>query len=352
MSVNMEEGLQTVRRAAGGEAFPLRPLAVGGVVLPSNVFCAPLAGYTDFAFRKLCYSFGAGLCYTEMVSAKGLLYNGEGTKELLLRGEGEPPQTAVQLFGGDADILRAACGNEALAPFPIVDINMGCPVPKVYKNGEGSALLGDLPRAERIISACAKSGKIVTVKFRIGLERGKYVAEEFARMCEGAGAQAIAVHGRVREAYYAGEPDYAQIAAAKNAVRIPVIANGGIFSVADAAAMLQKTGADGVMLARAALYCPHLFAEFHGEGHGWDIPAAIARQTADMLPAFGEKRTVVHMRKMAAFYLHGRRGAAAARRELFACDTLAQLNARLARIFGADGQGGDAGENGEGASDD
>ena len=132
-------------------AFPLRPLAIGGVVLPSNVFCAPLAGYTDFAFRKLCYSFGAGLCYTEMVSAKGLLYNGEGTKELLLRGEGEPPQTAVQLFGGDADILRAACGNEALAPFPIVDINMGCPVPKVYKNGEGRALLGDLPRAERCV---------------------------------------------------------------------------------------------------------------------------------------------------------------------------------------------------------
>ena len=343
MSVNMEEGLQTVRRAAGGEAFPLRPLAIGGVVLPSNVFCAPLAGYTDFAFRKLCYSFGAGLCYTEMVSAKGLLYNGEGTKELLLRGEGEPPQTAVQLFGGDADILRAACESEALAPFPVIDLNMGCPVPKVYKNGEGSALLADLPRAEKIVSACAKCGKPVTVKFRIGIERGKYVAAEFAKLCEGAGAAAIAVHGRVREAYYAGEPSYAQIAAAKNAVRIPVIANGGIFSVADAVKMVRETGADGVMLARAALYDPHLFAEFYGEGRAWDIPAAIARQTEDMLPVYGERNTVVHMRKMAAFYLRGMRGAAAGRRELFACETLAQLRAQLARIFGAGAEGGTSG---------
>ena len=334
MSVNFGEVPAAKREGGERAVFPLRPLVIGGVTLPANVVCAPLAGYTDFAFRDLCYSFGAGLCYTEMVSAKGLLYNSAATRELLLRGEGEPPQTAVQLFGGDADILRAACESEELAPFPIVDLNMGCPVPKVFRNGEGSALLGDLPRAEKIVSACVKSGKIVTVKFRTGLARGHAVAAELAKLCEGAGAAAVTVHGRTRDAYYAGAPDYAQIAAAKNAVKIPVIANGGIFSVADGAEMIGKTGADGVMIARAALYDPHLFAEFCGEGADWDVAAAVLRQAAEMLPVYGERRTVVHMRKMAGFYLRGRRGAAALRRELFSCETLADLRAQLVRIFG------------------
>ena len=335
MSVNAEPPVFSPRaeRGKARAVFPLAPLAVGGVRLPSNVVCAPLAGYTDFAFRMLCYRFGAGLCYTEMVSAKGLLYNSEATKELLRRGENEPPQTAVQLFGGEADILRAACESEALAPFPVVDLNMGCPVPKVFKNGEGSALLADLPRAEKIVSACVKSGKTVTVKFRVGIGRGNYVAAEFAKMCEGAGAAAIAVHGRTREEYYAGEPHFEQIAAAKNAVSVPVFANGGIFSVEDAAAMVQKTGADGVMLARAAMYCPHLFAEFYGAGKEWDVCAAVKEQAAAMLPAYGERRTAVHMRKMAAFYLRGKRGAGQVRRELFACETLQELENVLARFF-------------------
>lgn len=322
-----------MRAGAERGAFAPAAVTVGGITLPGNVLCAPLAGYTDFAFRKLCYGYGAALCYTEMVSAKGLLYNSEATKELLLRGEGEPPQTAAQLFGADADILRAACESEALAPFPIVDLNMGCPVPKIYKNGEGSALLSDLPRAEKIVAACVKSGKVVTVKFRTGLTREKPVTAEFAKMCRGAGAAAVTVHGRPRDAYYAGEPDYAQIAAAKNAVDIPVFANGGIFSVRDAEKMMRETGADGVMLARAAMYCPHLFAEFYGAGREWDIRGAIARQTADMLPVYGERRTVVHMRKMAAFYLRGTRGVAQRRRELFACDTLAALEEVLRLVF-------------------
>ena len=195
---------------------------------------------------------------------------------------------------------------------------MGCPVPKVFKNGEGSALLADMPRAEKIISACKESGKKITVKFRIGLERGKPFAAEFAKMCEGAGADMLTVHGRTRDMVYAGEPDYAQIAAAKNAVNIPVIANGGVFTRADAEKMLEETGADGIMLARAAMYDPHVFAEILGGGSEWDRRAAIEGQIADMLPFYGEKFTLVQMRKMAAFYIRGMRGSSAFRAKLLA----------------------------------
>lgn len=308
-------------------------IKIGDTLLQNNVLLAPLAGYTDFAFRKLCYSFGAGLCFTEMVSAKGLFYNSEATKRLLHLAPGEEGRTAVQLFGGDAEFMRAACESEVLSPFRIADINMGCPVPKVYKNGEGSALLADLPRAERIISACKKSGKTVTVKFRIGLTADRPVAAEFAKMCEGAGADMITVHGRPREAYYAGEPDYAQIAAAKGAVNIPVVANGGVFSRADAEKMLKETGADGVMVARAALYDPHVFAEILGQGGGWDRRAAVLGQIEDMLPFYGEQFTLVQMRKMAAFYLRGARGSAKLRAELFACPSVDRLREMVREIY-------------------
>lgn len=305
---------------------------VGDKYIKNNLFCAPLAGYTDFAFRKLCYSFGAGLCFTEMVSAKGLKYNSEATRQLLYRDASEP-QTAAQLFGSDPAILREACESEDLNGFEMIDINMGCPVPKVFRNGEGSALLADMPRAEKIISECKKSGKLISVKFRIGLERGKPMAAEFAKMCEGAGADMITVHGRTRDMIYAGEPDYAQIAAAKRAVQIPVVANGGIFSRGDAERMLEETGADGMMLARAAMYDPHVFAEILGAGADWDRRAAIDGQIADMLPFYGEKFTLVQMRKMAAFYIRGMRGSAGFRAKLLAADSIGRLRAVLDEIF-------------------
>lgn len=307
-------------------------LKIGDTFTPNNVFCAPLAGYTDFAFRKLCYSFGAGLCFTEMVSAKGLKYNSEATRQLLYRDKSEP-QTAAQLFGSDPHILREACESADLEGFRLIDINMGCPVPKVYKNGEGSALLADFPRAANIISECKKSGKAISVKFRIGLERGRVVAADFAKLCEDAGADMITVHGRTRDMYYSGEPDYAAIAAAKAAVKIPVIANGGVFSRADALRMLDETGADGVMVARAAMYDPHVFSEILGGNDVWDRRAAIEAQTADMLLFYGEKYTVVQMRKMASFYLRGMRGCAQMRAKLFTCGTISELRAVLDEIF-------------------
>lgn len=310
----------------------IRPVKIGDITVPNNLFAAPLAGYTDFAFRKLCYRFGAGLCFTEMVSAKGLKYNNEATRTLLYKAP-EEKNTAAQLFGSDPEILRAACESEALAPFEIIDLNMGCPVPKIYKNGEGSALLNDLPRAEKIISACKKSGKTITVKFRIGVDEKHIVGTEFAKMCEGAGAGLVTVHGRTRDKYYAGGPDFAEIARVKQSVRIPVIANGGVFCRADAERMIEKTGADGVMLARAILYDPHVFAEIRGESETWDIRAAILQQIEDMLPVCGEKFTVVQMRKMASFYIKGRRNCAQYKNRLFAADNLSALRALIDEIF-------------------
>lgn len=313
----------------------IKRIKIGNFETQNNVFCAPLAGYTDFAFRKLCYAYGAGLCFTEMVSAKGLKYNSEATRLLLYKDPSEP-QTAVQLFGSDPEILRAACESESLADYAVVDLNMGCPVPKVYKNGEGSALLNDFPLASKIISECKKSGKAVTVKFRIGLSEEKKIAAEFAKMCEDSGADLITVHGRTRDKYYAGEPDYAQIAAAKAAVGIPVIANGGIFTEKDADKMCEETGADGVMLARAALYGPWVFFEITGSGKQKDVRADILSQIADMLPVYGEKFTLVQMRKMTAFYIKGRRGGAEYRKRLFAADSLAALYALIDEIFAKD----------------
>ncbi len=294
-------------------------MRIGNISIPNNVFLAPLAGYTNYPFRRLCKGYGAGLCYTEMVSAKGLKYGSENTKELLYTDEHEG-LTAVQIFGNEPDTMRAACENSALAPFPIVDINMGCPVPKIYKNGEGSALLENPLLAEKIVKACVKSGKTITVKFRIGIREGAYIAEEFAKRMEGAGARLLTVHGRVKDKIYAGEVRFEEIAKAKNAVKVPVIANGGVFSLADSEKLLQETGADGVMVARAALFNPQIFCELTGnpkenKRESFEKQLKWTRQVCD------ERFTTVFMRKMAAFYVKGEKGAAAFKDRLFQAQT-------------------------------
>ena len=217
----------------------LHTINVGNLTMENNVFLAPLAGYTNYPFRRLCKGYGAGLCYTEMVSAKGLKYGSENTEELLYTDEKEGV-AAAQIFGSDPEIMRAACEHEKLKPFPIVDINMGCPVPKIYKNGEGSALLEDPVLAERIVKACVKSGKVITVKIRIGIDERALVTEEFAKRMEGAGASLITVHGRTKDKVYAGDVHFKEIEKAKKAVNIPVIANGGVFSDEDAERLMDK----------------------------------------------------------------------------------------------------------------
>ena len=308
----------------------IRELNIAGMVCPNNVFLAPLAGYTNYPFRTMCMRLGAGLTFTEMVSCKGLAYGSEETRKLLYCGEESPK--AAQIFGSDPAIMRAACESEDLSPFDLIDINMGCPMPKIVSNGDGNALMENLPLAEKVISECAKSGKRISVKFRIGVAPEKKIAAEFARLCEGAGACMITVHGRTRDKLYAGAPDYAEIAAAKNAVHIPVIANGGIWSRGDAEKMTERTGADGVMIARAALYRPQTFCDILGT-EAPPMRELFFRQLDETLALYGERFAVVFMRKMAAFYCKGFRGAAEYKRRLFAADTLDALRAVADEVF-------------------
>lgn len=297
----------------------LNKIHIGDITIENNVFLAPLAGYTNYPFRRLAKGYGAGLCYTEMVSAKGLKYGNENTENLLYTDEKEGI-VAAQIFGNDPAIMRAACENPVLAPFPIIDINMGCPVPKIYKNGEGSALLENPALAEEIVKECVKSGKIITVKCRIGVDKAHIITTEFVKRMEGAGASLVTVHGRTKDKMYAGEVAYNEIASAKKAVKIPVIANGGVFSNADAEKLINETGADGVMVARAALFNPQVFCEIT------DTPtesklAMFEKQMAWTKERFDERFTTVFMRKMAAFYVKGERGASAYKERLFAAKT-------------------------------
>ncbi len=296
----------------------LKKIKIAHVATENNIFLAPLAGYTNSVFRETCFNLGAGLTFTEMVSAKGLAYGNEKTEDLLAVTEAYSGVKACQIFGAEPKFMRAACESEALAPFDIVDINMGCPVPKIYKNGEGSALLNDIPLAERIISECKKSGKIITVKFRIGIDGEHIRTEEFAKACENAGADMITVHGRTRDKMYSGEVNFKEIAKAKNAVKIPVIANGGVFDKADAEKLMSETGADGIMVARGAMFNPFVFAEITGKPVA-DKREVIRRQLNDTFASFDERFATVYMRKMLSFYIKGARGAARIKERLFKC---------------------------------
>ena len=317
----------------------LHAIDIAGMVCPNNLFLAPMAGYTNLPFRSMCEALGAGLTFTEMVSAKGLHYGNEETKQLLLHaapaascGEGTAERPiAAQIFGSDPDIMREACESEALAPFDLIDLNMGCPMPKIVRNGDGSALMEDLPRAEKVISACVKSGKRISVKFRTGVDDAHKITAEFAKMCEGAGACMITVHGRTREKIYTGPCDFAEIAAAKAAVKIPVVANGGIWNEKDVGKMYERTGADAFMIARAALYRPQTFADILGAAP--EMLPYFLRKLEETRAYYGERFALVYMRKMAAFYAKGQRGAVALRRRCFAAETTEEVRALMVEIF-------------------
>ena len=309
----------------------LKQIDIGGLHTKNNVFLAPLAGYTNAVFRNLCYDLGAGLTFTEMVSAKGLCYNSEKTKELLYVLPTYEGIKACQIFGGDPLYMRRACESEELAPFDLIDINMGCPVPKIYKNGEGSYLLNDIRLAEKIISECKKSGKRISVKFRTGTDNEHIVCKEFAEMCEGAGADMICIHGRTRDKIYAGEVDFKEIEKAKAAVKIPVIANGGIFSLSDAEIIMDKTGADGVAVARGAMYNPRIFSEITGTEAG-DFKEKVLKQISDTRALYGERFACVFMRKMVSFYIKGQKNSVAMRNELLKVKDTEALTALTRQI--------------------
>ena len=296
----------------------LKKIKIGPLTTPNNVFLAPLAGYTNCVFRQMCFDFGAGLTFTEMVSAKGLVYDSSATRELLSVTPEYSGIKAVQLFGGDPYYMRRAAESREIAPFDLIDINMGCPVPKIFKNGEGSALMADIPRAQSIVREVAKAGKPVSVKFRTGLSGDKLVTRDFALAMQDAGASLITVHGRTRDKIYSGPVNFDEIAAAKRAVDIPVIANGGVFSVADADELIQNTGADGVAVARAAMYDPYIFCAL-ARVPVPDKKQAIRTQLLRTREVFGERFATVFMRKMIAFYIKGMPSSSAVKQALFMC---------------------------------
>lgn len=278
-----------------------KPLVVGNTQVRNNVFLAPMAGYTDYAFRHLAIKLGAGLTFTELVSAKGLVLGGSANGELLYSGE-DINLTVAQIFGSDPYFMRKAIESDYIKPFKTVDINMGCPVPKVFKNGEGSALLTDIKKAENIIKECVKSGKNITVKIRTGLKKGDDIATDFAVMAEQAGAKLITIHGRVREAYYSGEPDYNAIEKAKLAVSIPIIANGGIYTEDDANKMLNNTGADGIMLARGGIANPFLFSQITQTKTNLTLKDFIIAHIKLMAERYPDKRAALEFRKFTPYY--------------------------------------------------
>ncbi len=311
----------------------IRKLRLGNLLLPSNVLMAPLAGYTCYPFRMLAYELGAGLCFTEMASANALKYEDKATKRLLFTTKAEPIR-AVQLLGGTPAVMEQMAKSTRLEDFDIIDINMGCPVPNVFKSGEGSALMLDQKRAFAIIQGCKKSGKIITVKCRTGIREDAMFTAEFARMCEAAGADLISIHGRSRSMMYDGKPYLEEIAHAKAAVKIPVIANGGIFSAHDAHEMMDRTGADGVMLARYGLENPFLFSELTKKPCHKTPLQILNEQLALTLQYYDETFALRYMKKLASHMMKKRKGTKKFKERLFQCGSEAELIDVINMIFG------------------
>ena len=303
----------------------LREMHIGGVKVACPLALGPMAGVTDMPFRVLCREQGAGLLYTEMISAKALLYHNRNTEALMQMHPSEHP-IALQLFGSEPEIVAEAAEMIADRPFDILDINMGCPVPKVVNNHEGSALMRDPERAAAIVSAVARRiDKPVTVKIRKGFSEEESNAPEFARRLEAAGAAMIAVHGRTRDQYYAGHADWDCIRRVKEAVSIPVIANGDADSPERARLLLEQTGADGVMIARAARGNPWIFSEtlsWINDGFllprpsGGELCSMILRHLQGLMECKGEYTAVREMRRHFAWYTAGLPHSSSLRRKI------------------------------------
>lgn len=312
---------------------------IGNIELSAPLALAPMAGITDLPFRLICRRLGCGMTVSEMVSAKGLLYKNVKTTEMLRIDDGERP-TAIQLFGSvPAELAEAARMVEASGA-DMIDFNMGCPVPKIVNNGEGSALMKNPHLAHDILAAMVKAVKIpVTVKFRAGWDDNNRNAVEIARAVEAAGVSAVAVHGRTRQQFYEGKADWSIIADVKQAVKVPVFGNGDIFTVADGLRMLEQTGCDGLMIGRGADGNPWLFTALAAALRGEPLPQppslkerlAQAAEHLEMLIAYkNEVVAVKEMRRHISAYLKGMPHAAEFRGRFHKVDTQEQFSELLA----------------------
>lgn len=318
----------------------LHELKIGDVLLKNNILLAPMAGITNLPFRLICEKFEPGLVYTEMVSSKGLFYHDEKTSQLLNMQDEKRP-IAVQIFGNDIQAMSYAAKNISQIA-DIVDINMGCPAPKVVKNGDGSKLLLDLKLAGQIIDAVVKAATVpVTVKMRKGWDKDHIVAIELAKIAEQKGVRAITIHGRTRDEFYTGTADWEIIKKVKQVVNIPVIGNGDIKTKEDAKKMLEQTGCDGIMIGRASMGNPWLFREIKEYLQEKDMIritkqeklAMILEHISLQVKYLGESTGIKEMRKHMTYYLKNLPNAAVVRQKVNSIETQKELENCLIEYF-------------------
>lgn len=320
-------------------------MRIGTVEISHPVALGPMAGVTDLPFRRLCREMGCGLLYTEMVSAKALSYHNKNTEPILETEDGEHP-LAVQLFGSEPELLADMAKKLEEGPYDIIDLNMGCPVPKVVNNHEGSALMKDPILAGKVIEAMAKAvKKPVTVKIRRGWDESNVNAVEIARIAQESGAAAVAVHGRTRQQYYSGKADWEIIRQVKEAIKIPVIGNGDIIDASSAKKMMEETGCDGIMVARAAKGNPWIFRELKESFEGQPISPRptykevcqmILRHASMQIEYVGEHMGMLQMRKQVAWYTAGYPGSSKLRQEVNQITTYEELKSLLTRFAVSD----------------
>ena len=331
-------GMKQIR----GKVRGYMKLQIGNVTLENNVILAPMAGVTDLPFRLLCKEQGAGLLCMEMVSAKAVHYNNKNTEALMEIHPDERP-VSLQLFGSEPDIMAETAARIEERPFAILDVNMGCPVPKVVNNHEGSALMKEPKLVEEIVTALVKAvKKPVTVKIRKGFDDEHVNAVEIAKIIEASGAAAIAVHGRTREQYYSGKADWDIIRQVKEAVSIPVIGNGDVTDAVSAKKMMDETGCDGIMIGRASRGNPWIFKEITQyldtgilpeRSTNEEVRNTILRHAALQLEFKGEYTGIREMRKHVAWYTAGYPHSAKLRRMVNEMETFTELEESICNIF-------------------
>ena len=307
-------------------------MKIGNVEIKNNLILAPMAGYTDVGFRKLCKDFGAGLTCTEMISAKGLMYDSEKTKELLYTEKEETP-TMVQLFGHEPFVMAESCNHPLIQKFDIIDINMGCPAPKITKNKEGSYLLKDIDNATRIVEECVKSsGKPITVKLRLGYD-DENVALSFAKNFESVGVSAVTIHGRTKNQMYSGKANYEEIAKIKRELNIPVIANGDVVDLKSYKQIVEITKADFVMIGRGAIGNPHIFADILNNHKPFNKFECINEHIRILKKYYNDKFILLNMRKHIACYLKNMGLSSEQKLKILTLDDLDELIKECKNIF-------------------
>ncbi len=298
-----------------------------------GVVFAPIAGYSDVGARKVSAMRGADMTYTEMVSAKGLVYGSEKTEDLLRTTDIEKIK-CVQIFGSEPYYISKAVEHKALEKFDVIDINMGCPVPKIVKNGEGSALLENISLAQEIVRSAMVVGKPVTVKYRLGVNAQNIIAVDFGKAMQDAGASAITVHGRTREQMYAGKADWQEIAKVKKAVNIPVFVNGDIVDRTSYQEAITATGCDGAMIARGALGNPKIFSDIKRiDIENYSLKQDILTHLNTMLEFHHESFVACNFKKHLAYYCRGMRGQRQIKLDAYASKTIEDIIRVIDRYF-------------------